>query len=416
MTTAIKMAMGCLAGLLVQGAMAAEPSISGVTVRQRWPWSKLVDIDYVLDCEGTQRLDIAVSGYNASTALGLLPGDSLSGDLYSVSEGTHRITWDPTATSCTNAGVLGKFHVALVPTPPPVYLIIDLTKAAGATNQVEYICPGDSRLETYGRWTNVWFGVTNDTETYKTDKLVLRRVPAGTVSMGQEEWPPKINATLTHDFYAGVFEVTATQWNRIMGAGSLSARPKGTMTYNDLRGATNDSPSINWPATGHSVTPTNFIGRLRGKTGFGGFDLPTEAQWECLCRAGTASYWSDGLSASKAETNIMNELGWWYPGNSAGHSHSVGEKLANCWGIYDTHGNVGEWVLDWVGALTGGIDPEGPTSSLTGRMNRGGGYYSSPEYCRSAYASYYRYNINGGGSAPTAKYDYVGFRLVLNLP
>jgi len=401
-TATMKMAMGFLAVCLALGAAAAD--ISGVTVRQRWPWSRLVDIDYVL-CDATQAVDVAVTAYNGSTPL-TLPDGSLSGDRYGVSaDGTHRIVWDPTVTGYTNNEVLAKFKVSLAPTTPPVYMIVDLTKSAGADGQIEYIYPGDARLATEGRYTNVWFGVTNDSVyATATDKLVLRRVPASSFKMG--DTVPTIATTLTKEFYAGVFEVTQAQWDRVMGGSSASTLPKVYVSYDDIRGSTNNIPTINWYATGSAVSSTNFIGRLRAKSGINMFDLPTEAQWECLCRAGTSSYYNDGNSSS-ADTTVLNRLAWW-TGNSGGSAHAAGGKEANGWGLYDTHGNVWEWCLDWYAAsLSGGSNPQG-ASSGSYRVFRSG--------CWKAEA-----NLLSSGSRwrniPSYKIsDDIGFRLVITLP
>jgi formylglycine-generating enzyme required for sulfatase activity len=112
------------------------------------------------------------------------------------------------------------------------------------------------------------------------------------------------------------------------------------------------------------------------------FDLPTEAQWEYACRAGTASYYSDGVSTS-AETNILNRIGWW-TGNSGGSTHAVGGKEPNAWGLYDTQGNVWEWCLDWNGTLPGGEDPAG-NSAGTYRIGRGGDFGSAASTCRASF-------------------------------
>jgi len=402
MTTAMKTALGSFAVCLALSAVAADPAISDVTVRQRWPWSRLVDIDYVLTCDATQRVDVALSAYDGSTALSF-PLNALSGDLYNVSPGGKHVVLDPVKTVYTN-DLLTQFRVSLTPTNPPVYMIVDLTKSAGASNQIEYIYPGDARLATEGRWTNVWFGVTND-QVYATDKLVLRRVQAGAFKMG-EGVPPTLSTTLTRDFYAGVFEVTEAQWNKVMGSGSISAKAKTGLSYNTIRGATDSVPTVNWYTTGSSVSPTNFIGLLRAATGVATFDLPTEAQGEYLCRGGTASYFSDGQSGGDTDTNILSRLGWWV-GNSGGAVHVAGQKEANGWGLYDTHGNASEWCLDWYGGtLTGKTDPVGPVSG-GGRVLRGGNYGDTAYYNRSA-SRYQTHPASAGWS--------IGLRLVLLLP
>jgi len=389
-------------GCLALNAVAVDPAISDVTVRQRWPWSRLVDIDYVLTCDATQRVDVALSAYNGSTALSF-PLNALSGDLYNVSQGGKHVVWDPVKTAYTN-DLLTQFRVSLTPTNPPAYMIVDLTKSAGASNQIEYIYPGDARLVTDGRWTNVWFDVTNDS-IYATDKLVLRRITAGTFKMGNTV-PPTISTTLSKDFYAGVFEVTEAQWQRIMnGTGGTSLLGKGSVSYNDIRGTTNDVPAINWYATDSAVSSTSFLGLIRAKTGIGSFDLPTEAQWEYICRAMTTSYYNDGESTSSSDTNVLNRLAW-YVDNSGVHVHAVGGKEANAWGLYDTLGNEWELCLDWYGSLAGGTDPAGAVSG-SGRVRRGPSWGDNASNCRPG---------NRLGDAPSFRHSSIGFRLVRTLP
>jgi len=406
-TRTVKTAMVVLLGFFVLNATAQDPTITDVSVRQRWPWSRLVDIDYVLSCETTNRMDVTLTAYNSATPL-TLADESLSGDTrFGISQGAHRIVWDPLKSNYTN-DILTRFHVTLTVTNSPLYMIVDLTNlVAGSSAHVEYIYPGDTQLVTVGRWTNVWFGVTNDTQ-YKTDKLVLRRIPAGTFMAGPEE-KTQSRVTLTRDFYVSVFEVTAGQWYRITGSGSLTTSAKGSVTYNDLRGATNDSPRVDWPSTGHSVKPSSFIGQLRDKTGISGFDLPTEAQWEYMSRAGTTTHFNDGIAGSS--TNQLNELGWWFHNRLGGSPHVVGLKTANFWGLYDTLGNVFEWCLDWSATpLPAGDDPVGPTSSGSGKRipPHGGCYYSQVGDCRSS--------VREVPYLPDHPAGHFGCRVVIQLP
>ena len=420
-----------MAVFMAVSSMAADPTVSQVTARQRWPWSRLVDIDYVIACDGTQSVDVAVQAFTRNTALSM-PGRSLSGDLYGVSYGAHHIVWDPTATAYTNSGVLPEFRVTLSVAEAPVYMIVDLTKSAGADGQIEYIYPGDARLETYGLFTNVWFGVTNDS-VYATDKLVLRRIHAGSYGMGDSA---NLSTTLTKDFYAGVFEVTQRQWELITGAKPsyfnnstyYATRPVEQASYDDVRGATNSSTVVNWPATGVSVLPSSFVGKLRTQTGLADFDLPTEAQWECLCRAGTATVFNDGNAANvngdNANTNAwLDALGRYKfdggyladgvtaPAQGCGATNgtaAVGSYQANAWGLYDTHGNVWEWCLDWWKAdpLAGGADPSGAESG-SNRVIRGGSWNFTASNCSSAFRFSY---------TPSNQYSSFGFRLVRTLP
>jgi len=235
MTTAMKMILGSFAACLALGAMADAPAISGVVARQRWPWSRLVDINYVLTCDSTQRVDVVLTAKDGSDTL-TLPLESLSGDLYSVTHGPRRIIWDPTKTSYTNSHMLTQFSVTLTPTPVPLYMIVDLTKTNGAADRIQYVYESDLTNGLWGAWvrnpaTNngeviesvIWTGVTTN-DLYKTDKLVLRRIHAGSYGRGDNA---NLSTTLTKDFYAGVFEVTQRQWELIKGDKPSYFRTKG---------------------------------------------------------------------------------------------------------------------------------------------------------------------------------------------
>jgi len=446
MKTTMKMVLGSFAVCLAFGALADDPAVSQVTARQRWPWSRLVDIDYVLACDQGQSVDVVVQAYTRNTALPL-PDSSLTGDLYGVSYGARHIVWDPTVTAYTNNGVLPEFRVALTPTTSPLYMIVDLTKTAGADGQTAYVYEADLTNGLWGAWvrnpvTNsgtvvqsvVWTGVTTN-DVYKTDKLVLRRIHAGSYGMGDSA---NLSTTLTKEFYAGVFEVTQRQWELITGAkpsffnnsAYYATRPVEQVSYEDIRGTANETPAVNWPVTDRTVVGTNcFLGKLRGKTGLTDFDLPTEAQWECLCRAGTTTVFSDGdasanVSGANANTNAwLDALGRYKfdggyladgvtaPAQNCAPTNgtaAVGSYQANAWGLYDTHGNVWEWCLDWYGTYPGTVtDPVGAASGSY-RVFRGGCWSFYAGSCRSAYRDYY--------GAPSGRGGSLGFRLAWTLP
>lgn len=169
---------------------------------------------------------------------------------------------------------------------------------------------------------------------YKTTKILLRRCEAGKLRMQNNK-----DVTLTKPFYMGVYTVTQKQYEQVMGTNPTSADHRGSLrpveiSWNKIRG---NSRVYNWP-TVKTVNPATFVGKIREKTGLN-FDLPTEAQWEMACRAGTSSKYGNGGSGD----NDLRLMGHSWSVNAV----SVGLYLPNFWGFYDMHGNVGEWCLDY---------------------------------------------------------------------
>jgi formylglycine-generating enzyme required for sulfatase activity len=135
---------------------------------------------------------------------------------------------------------------------------------------------------------------------------------------------------------------------------------------------------------------------LRTKTGVDNFDLPTEAEWEYACRAGTTTYYNDGLgtpanTTSNAQMNVLGRYlyngGAEYADQTPESFADVGSYIPNAWGIYDMHGNVYEWCLDWwSSSLAGGVDPVGPETGGA-RVWRSGHLGLTAGNCRAAYRS-----------------------------
>ena len=265
---------------------------------------------------------------------------NLTGDTRCVN-GAHRVMWNMAKDGITATVANSTVSVSA---EFPLYCVIDLAGGATAKNYpVSYLNAEPS-------------GGFNTTD-YKMAKLVLKRVAAGTYKMQNSG-----TVTLTKPFYMGLFEVTQKQWQLVMGSNPSKftgdARPVERVSYDNIRGA---SQGAKWPSSS-AVDASSFLGKLRARTGLV-FDLPTEAQWEYVCRAGTTTTYSYGNSA--------NGDYMWYSGNSNSQTHEVGTKKPNPWGFYDMHGNVMEWCLDWSGALVYGNDPVGPTSANS-RVQRGG--------------------------------------------
>ena len=311
---------------------------------------------------------------------------SLVGDTNCVN-GTHRVYWN-----MAKDGISIEREKILISTkykaPPPRYCVIDLTEGASAERYpVAYFDAPPS-------------GGFNANE-YKTTKLVLRLCPAGVDPLGRY--------TLTKEFYAGLFEVTQKQWELVMGEddevweslsstyGKGDAYPIHGVSYDEIHGA---SIGSEWPASS-AVDDGSFIGKLRRKTGLLELDLPTEAQWEYACRAGTTTEYNTG----DGET-ALEEAGW-YMYNSSMTTHVVGLKKANAWELYDMHGNVEEWCLDWrsFGDSPTGCDPVGATSGWW-RYACGGcfSYYSVTSAFRTGHEPSYRSSSG------------LGFRLFRTVP
>ena len=367
---------------IVLGTLVAAPTITSVTAQQRYPWNGKVDISY------TVTGDIAAEAKQKAvlTSLKVTAQDKVANKTYTATKlsgdraltaGTHKFVWDMNAEGLMFKSSNVVFNVSCE-TTPATYCVIDLSAGANATSYpVTYLAEPPSG----------GFNV----DAYKTSKLVLKRLEAGTFKMQGSS-----NVTLTKPFFCGLFEVTQKQYTLVTGSNPSSfsgdTLPVEKVSYTAIRGYSNGAK---WPSSS-AVDSSSFVGKLRSRTGLD-FDLPTEAQWEYACSAGTTTTYSYGNSANG---NYM-----WYTSNSSSKTHPVGSKSANPWGLYDMHGNVWEWCLDWYGTLAYGTDPKG-SSSGSDRVRRGGGWGSNAGDCTSSYR---------GSNTPSYENFYFGFRLVRTL-
>ena len=233
--------------------------------------------------------------------------------------------------------------------------------------------------------------------------IELKRCPAGTFMMGSSESElghdsneVQHQVTLTQDFYIGTYEVTQEQYVAVMG--------------NNPSGSTGDKKpveKVNWAnAKAFCNWMNSNIASSSLPDGYY-FNLPSDAQWEYACRAGTTQSLNSGKDIAPVNDVCANldELGW-YSGNSGGETHIVGQKQPNDWGLYDMHGNVLEWTRDYYRdyyATVSEIDPEGAASGES-VVNRGGYYNATPDKCRSAYRSL---------NKDWAEFPIIGFRLAV---
>jgi formylglycine-generating enzyme required for sulfatase activity len=210
--------------------------------------------------------------------------------------------------------------------------------------------------------------------------MELVKIPAGTFKMGDiagngvagKELPVH-DVTLSKDYYLGTYEVTQAQWKAVMGTEPW----KGKIYVKEQ----DDCPAahVSWDDA------TAFCAKLNQLNSGRTFRLPTEAEWERACRAGTETVYSFGNDGS-----ALGTYAWW-DGNTWSaneiYAHPVGQKAQNDYGIYDMHGNLWEWCADWYAddyyASSPAADPTGPASG-TDRVLRGGGWASFEGNCRSA--------------------------------
>jgi serine/threonine protein kinase/formylglycine-generating enzyme required for sulfatase activity len=201
---------------------------------------------------------------------------------------------------------------------------------------------------------------------------------------GDRDESPVTHVTITQPFWIGRSEVTQAQWSTVMGKNP-----------SQFTGPDRPVEQVTWPEAEKFCQSLTERGRRDGwlPAGFE-FNLPTEAQWEYACRAGTADEFGG------APADLM-----WYSDNSSNQTQPVGGKQANAWGLVDMHGNVWEWCRDWYGKYPGGdvVDPTGPNSG-TRRVVRGGSWSSSSSRSRASVRD---------GWKPHEKGNTVGFRIVL---
>lgn len=410
-----------IAVLLFAGALAsvqaAGLSVTNVTAQQRWPWNGLVDIDYEILCDNADE-DVYVypTGFDKDRNLAIAPR-TLTGagaNNQTVKPGKHRMTWNMAADEPTlhSSAFAISIH-AFSGTQP--YLVLDLSSGPDSLNYPYWYSSTPPDLDNNAcRTTNLW----------------LRLVLPGTFMMGSptDELGRNSNetlhqVTLTKPYYIGVFEMTQKQYALITGTDPSwykgDTRPVESVSYDMIRGPVNGAA---WPLN-NQVDADSVLGKLRLRTNLT-FDLPTEAQWEYACRAGTSTALNSGYNLTNATSDANMAAVGRYTGNwqdgKGGYSGyvswgdyyyvhtTVGSYLPNAWGLYDMHGNEKEWCLDWYEAYPGTVsDPKGATSG-SGRLLRGGAYDGHAYCCRSAFRNDY--------GSPSGSYRNISLRVVVLPP
>ena len=432
-------------------------TINQVIVRQQWPWSIKIKVEYRLSgVDASHPVDIAVTTYNGDDPL---PSTNLraaiEGNLYGITEEFGEFYIDPVVAYGTEKIGMTKFKVKLAVTDSAdninevLYKIVDLTPPYAVTDvtrkdfyngkygaYVTTFADIDSEFSTSLESVLIWTDVTNDV--YKTSKMVFRRIPAAGQSYMFQTNNASVNGgagvevSFARDFYIGVFEVTQSQAtnvyqgmiNRSYETNALyrATRPlDGQYFDTTLRGKSN------WPEdTSHDLvtsgTTASLLYQMQSKIGLL-FDLPTEAMWEYACRAGTttplytgapshSAAWDDGHCRKIMRAygcNVTAFPSGWTDAEKKGCNLSYGPNIVggykpNAWGLYDMLGNVREWCLDRniaatsLASVTYGEDPVGPTteqggSSVEGVM-RGGSYADNAINCHGRHSGRRTYNTN----------------------
>jgi len=241
--------------------------------------------------------------------------------------------------------------------------------------------------------------------------MELVEISAGTFTMGspegeedRQEDEAQVSVTLTKPFGLGKTEVTQGQWKSVMESEPWKGKDFISIFLKNVSGqAGKDCPAtyVSWEDAKEFCEKLTVIERESGKLKADEeYRLPTEAEWEYSCRAGTETAFSFGDDESKLGKYA------WFEGNPMNFwhvAHMVGLKKTNPWSLHDMHGNVHEWCSDWYGdGLSGGTDPIGPEEG-SDRVFRGGSWWNDPGFCRSAFR---------GNGVPSNRHDVIlGFRV-----
>ena len=231
--------------------------------------------------------------------------------------------------------------------------------------------------------------------------------PAGKFTMGSPPNEPErrpdeeqVEVTLTQGFWMAKFEETQGHWKRVSG------KLPGPLTEQLPEGDEFPVGNVNFAEAEAFCRKLTEVSRRSGELPRGWeFRLPTEAQWEYACRAGTTTATSFGDRLSSKQANFKGKpYNGAEPGPSLGRAAKVGSYPANAWGLYDMHGNTFEWCRDWYHPkVPGGVDPDLYLATASSRVRRGGCWADEGWPCRSAFRVRFE---------PERRYDHIGFRVV----
>ena len=411
----------CLVAGVALGVSAATLEVN--QVKQRYPWNGLVDIDYTIALGEGEKFTVDDSVEVLMVNNDVSPAETNRAVCFlqaplPMTAGKHRITWDANYDGFTNRIEKAKFIVKIVHHNES-YMVI--TVKAGSGNNVTY------PVDFLNGKPNGGF----NTPEYKTDKIVLRRIPAGSYMAGSPADEANRSTAvgdetlhrvaISKPFYIGLFEVTQKQWYYLSNWGYThtgDCYPVGGVRLDVVDNVVSGADWLNKKCKakdedGNYTVPVT------------GFNLPTEFQWEYACRAGTTHAFNTtddfDNTSDVAQTNALAKLGRfkWNTGDGRGDPEAatftvVGSYEPNAWGLYDMHGNLSEYCRSCYTAnivsLQEYVDPKGPAQGSPDsrlRVIRGGSYNDEGKTCRSAS----RVSVYRATSSAT-----VGFRLVRELP
>ena len=378
--------------------MALPSVVKDVTFRQRYPWNGKVDIGFtVTGLAGKQYIAVTmltngtekVAGYTTTV---MIPPSGIL---------TTNIVWDAAAAGITPDFASKDVSINVAAVVVDAYMVVDLN----ANTRGKFVVAFE---ELTVDEANAKFNAPGD-DTYKTEKLVLKKVSASAEGYfcepGATNFPVTAKTPVGRDYWIGLFEVTAAQYDRVMGVSTPSnaATPVNMVSYETIRGTADPAVAPTDAAAGESFMKRLCLNSVdtRGRP-FGGFDLPTAAQWEIACRAGGTGKYNCGgeLTADVASFGLD------YSDPNA-VPQVVGSKKPNAWSLYDMHGNVAEWCRDVY------VDPSDyvaetaeafcvASEGAERRVLCGGCYLNTGDECATSYRSC---------NVTTTAQKYFGFRL-----
>ena len=418
-----------LAAFLAASSLDAAV-IEQVIVRQQWPWSTDVKVEYKISGV-TSPVNVAVRAFNANEELDASNLEaSITGERFGIAkDGVGQFIIDPVKAFGTASVALANFKVKLSLMPAAeninevIYKVFDLTTGQcqdltradfynGKVKDGEFVTDYTSLHSRFLAPSSdmvddvfIWTGVTNNVK-YKTTHLVMRKIPAANKVWRMGALPAEVGyrpltetnhlVRLTKDYYMGVFEITQKQYTLLVGNNPSS----GTSAEDaDIRAA--NKIQYGRETAANNNTAWEAVKRIRTKTGNSSFCLPTSAQWEFACRAGSTAGLYSGRTISSGGLWSGNDgdvtILAWFDGNASSAIHQVGRKLPNAFGLYDTLGNVWEWTQDnytdnaaYVATFGNGWQPGDTvvdpldTSADSKLVGRGGAYDSYGAYVRCA--------------------------------